>query len=64
LNGRKVPEVCDGRVLEEILVDSDRPVLDRGWRRFLTERRSVAYGREQIDEITERLQDLGYLSDD
>jgi predicted AlkP superfamily phosphohydrolase/phosphomutase len=47
LNGRPVPEICDGRVLSEILADPRESVVDRDWRRFQGEKRAVAYGPEQ-----------------
>jgi predicted AlkP superfamily phosphohydrolase/phosphomutase len=64
LNGRPVPEICDGRVLSEILADPREPVFDRDWRRFQGERCAVAYGPEQETELRERLRALGYLADD
>ncbi len=64
LNGRAVPEICDGRVLQEILRE-ERPVrIDADWRRFQGERREVEYGEGQEEEINERLRALGYLADD
>jgi predicted AlkP superfamily phosphohydrolase/phosphomutase len=64
LNGRAVPAVCDGRVRREILTEPGRePVRDPDWRRFLGEKRSVGYGSGQVDEVKERLRELGYLSD-
>ncbi len=64
LNGRAVPEICDGRVLAEILADPAPPRLDRDWRRFLGARREVGLEGDQEAEIRERLRELGYLSDD
>lgn len=62
LNGRKIPAICDGRVLEEIL--ADRPVditLDNDWRRFQKDRDSLQYDQAEVDEIGERLKALGYF---
>jgi predicted AlkP superfamily phosphohydrolase/phosphomutase len=64
LNGRAVPEVCDGRVLTEILADTREIAIDRDWRRFYSDRKAVLYDRVQAEEITERLKALGYVSDD
>lgn len=63
LNGRAVPEVCDGRVLTELLADPCAPRIDGDWRRFRSERREARATGDQADEIRERLRELGYLSD-
>lgn len=64
LNGRAVPEICDGRVLTGILIDPGQPRSDPDWRRFRGERREVSLKRDQTAEIRERLRELGYLSND
>jgi predicted AlkP superfamily phosphohydrolase/phosphomutase len=64
LNRRAVPEICDGRVLGEILGES-RPIeVDRQWRRFLPDRQRISYDQDQKKEIAARLRALGYLGDD
>jgi len=64
LNRRAVPEICDGRVLEEILSDSEPIEFDSHWRRFLPEKRQLRYELDQKAEIAARLRALGYLGDD
>ena len=64
LNGRAVPEVCDGKIALEITEDDHSPESDRDWRRFAGTREAVTYNRDQEAEINQRLKDLGYLSDD
>jgi hypothetical protein len=64
LNGRAVPSVCDGRVREEILSEPQEIRYDTDWQRFLAARQEIAYGADQEAEIRERLQALGYLSED
>jgi len=64
LNGRAVPDLCDGRVLTEILNDPGTVKKDHDWQRFLPQKRNVRLGENQNDEITDRLKDLGYLADD
>ncbi len=64
LNGRAVPAICDGRVLTEILTDRGASRVEADWRRFLKNRASGTLAADQAEEITERLRELGYLSDD
>jgi predicted AlkP superfamily phosphohydrolase/phosphomutase len=64
LCGRAVSSVCDGRVLGEILTDPAPVRVDDEWERFLADRGEVTYDADQEAEIKERLQALGYMSDD
>ena len=64
VNGRSVPEICDGRVIKEILSDDREVTIDGDWRRFLDKKVDVTYDENQEAEITERLRALGYLADD
>jgi predicted AlkP superfamily phosphohydrolase/phosphomutase len=64
LNGRKVPAICDGRVLTEILTDHRDIEIDHDWQRFYSEKQEVQYDQAQENEIQERLKALGYMSDD
>lgn len=64
LNRRAVPEICDGRVLVEILADSEPIEFDGHWRQFLPEKRRLRYEQDQKAEIAARLRALGYLGDD
>lgn len=65
LAGRAVPAICDGKVRSEILAKGSPPVsVDRAWRRFLPERRSIDYRMGDTEEIKSRLKELGYLSED
>jgi predicted AlkP superfamily phosphohydrolase/phosphomutase len=64
LNGRRIPRICDGRVLTEIFDEPPSEVeFDEDWRRYLPQLESVAYGKTEIEEINERLKALGYLDD-
>jgi len=64
LNGRSVPEICDGKIALEITQDDHPPEIDRNWQRFAGTRSVVTYNQDQEAEINQRLKDLGYLSDD
>lgn len=64
LHGKAVPEICDGRVIQEILSDDHEVKFDSDWRRFLDQKVDISYDQNQEDEINERLRALGYLSDD
>jgi len=64
VNGHSVPEICDGRVIKEILSDDREVTIDGDWRRFLDQKVDVTYDENQEAEITERLRALGYLADD
>ncbi len=64
LNGRRVPAICDGRVLEEILAPGAGEVVhEPNWQQYLQAPQSLEYGQDDVDEINERLRALGYLND-
>jgi predicted AlkP superfamily phosphohydrolase/phosphomutase len=64
LGGRAVPEICDGRVLTEIMTAPGEIRYDADWQRFLPQRSQLAYDAAQEAEIRDRLQALGYISKD
>ncbi|MFH1841970.1 MAG: alkaline phosphatase family protein [bacterium] len=64
LTGRKIPAICDGRVLEEVLDEApDHIDIDPDWQRYMPEHGQLEYGQSDVEEINERLKALGYLDD-